>query len=78
MDRGHRPETVVGGVGEAEVVVGEQRGTDRLDPRRHLVHGHGNAVLDLGYGVVQNVAGVVDDTHFRSPILGLGWRAARR
>jgi hypothetical protein len=78
MDGGHRPKTVVGGISEAEVVVGEQRGTDRLDPRRHLVHGDRNAVLDFGHGVMQNVAGVVDDTHFRSPLLGLGWRAARR
>src|SRR5215467_11130228 len=61
-----------GGMGKAEVVVGEQRGTYRLDPRRHLVHGHRNAVLDFGQRVMQNVAGVVGDTHFGSPLLGLG------
>jgi hypothetical protein len=63
MDRRHWPKTVIGGIGEAEVVVGEKRGTDRLDPRRHLVHRHRDAVLDFGHGVMQNVAGVVDDTH---------------
>src|SRR5712692_9518573 len=60
----------------AEVVVGEQRGTDRRDPHRHLVHRHCNAVLDFGHGVMQNVAGVVDVTH--SDLRSWAWAGVLR
>jgi hypothetical protein len=71
MDGRHRLETVAGRIGEAEGVVGEQRRADRLDPRRHLVNGHRDAVLDLGRGVVEDVPGVIDDVH-PGPLLGPG------